>query len=783
MPTVYEQILLRRGTSTEWASVNTVLGAAEIGVETDTGRFKLGDGTTAWVNLAYKSDRGLPGLPGPAGAQGPAGSAGPAGPRGAAGPAAALTIGSVSQGSTPSATITGTAENPILNLVLPQGATGATGAATSITIGTVSSGTTPSATFTGTAPNLTLNLVLPKGDTGSQGPQGAQGVAGPTGPQGPQGERGGAGIIKGQFTTWPPVASGMAVGDIWIFMGTTVPATAPTATAVGDGFVYTGATGTTATLKDGWLDIGPLRGPAGPQGATGATGAQGAQGAQGNVGPQGPAGSQGPAGPTPTMTIGTVTTGAAASASITGTAPNFVLNLVLPSAAASQQSTVFTQHPASTTATSGASVTFTALAVSTETPIVYGWEKQAAGSSSWSALGSTTTSLTITASAGDNGAKYRAKATTATVGTVYSLPATLTVSTAPPANGTAWSLASGVVDYTPGVVAGQTVSKTGTVAFASDLTALLSQNTFTTGFSYSPDGIAWTACAKPIPNWSNHPRIIRHPGFFVAIGDTGTANRPNSTTPTLAGFTSFDGNTWDWWSPQNASTGYLPEAMSSYATGVISSANRILMAPVRPYWSIRPTSQDSGDLWWTDWSAGFKIAVLTTNLGQSWAGSQIRFANGVWFARLTDGFLYRSTNGTTWTKAQRGGVDFSFGSASAAPFDVAYANGYYILVTEGTLAYKSTDGSSWTSYGIGPTAFWRGVTFGNSVFIALDGASTCATSADGQTWTVLNNMPLNAEYAPAWSSLAFGNGRFVSCGASAYTGRGQVAVNNLCYTG
>ena len=92
--------------------------------------------------------------------------------------------------------------------------------------------------------------------------------------------------------------------------------------------------------------IGPTgpQGPQGPQGETGATGPVGPQGphgdtgATGPVGPQGPQGEvgpQGPAGVVPdiTLTIGTVTTGAPgtdAEASITGTSPNFVLNLTIP---------------------------------------------------------------------------------------------------------------------------------------------------------------------------------------------------------------------------------------------------------------------------------------------------------------------------------------------------------------------------------------------------------------------------------------------------------------------
>ncbi|MBR3660791.1 MAG: hypothetical protein IKN63_02695 [Bacilli bacterium] len=51
------------------------------------------------------------------------------------------------------------------------------------------------------------------------------------------------------------------------------------------------------------------------------------------TGVTGPTGPTGATGETPTLTIGTVTTGAPgsdAAASITGTAPNFVLNLTIP---------------------------------------------------------------------------------------------------------------------------------------------------------------------------------------------------------------------------------------------------------------------------------------------------------------------------------------------------------------------------------------------------------------------------------------------------------------------
>lgn len=48
-----EHIQLLRGTAEALASVNPVLLAGELGLETDTGKFKFGNGTSAWSNLSY----------------------------------------------------------------------------------------------------------------------------------------------------------------------------------------------------------------------------------------------------------------------------------------------------------------------------------------------------------------------------------------------------------------------------------------------------------------------------------------------------------------------------------------------------------------------------------------------------------------------------------------------------------------------------------------------------------------------------------------------------------
>lgn len=115
-------IKLRRDTEANWTSVNPTLAAGEAGFESDTGKLKIGDGTTAWTSLGYvsggasvevsdtapvdaeantlwwESDSGrlfinydgywveaVAGVVGPQGPQGPQGIQGQVGPQGPAG--------------------------------------------------------------------------------------------------------------------------------------------------------------------------------------------------------------------------------------------------------------------------------------------------------------------------------------------------------------------------------------------------------------------------------------------------------------------------------------------------------------------------------------------------------------------------------------------------------------------------------------------------------------------------------------------------------------------------
>ncbi len=50
---VVTQIQVRRGTASQWTSTNPTLAAGEWGFESDTGKVKIGNGSTAWNSLGY----------------------------------------------------------------------------------------------------------------------------------------------------------------------------------------------------------------------------------------------------------------------------------------------------------------------------------------------------------------------------------------------------------------------------------------------------------------------------------------------------------------------------------------------------------------------------------------------------------------------------------------------------------------------------------------------------------------------------------------------------------
>lgn len=52
------KIIQRHDTAANWTTINPILASGEMGIETDTSKFKFGNGTTAWTDLAYAAGEG-----------------------------------------------------------------------------------------------------------------------------------------------------------------------------------------------------------------------------------------------------------------------------------------------------------------------------------------------------------------------------------------------------------------------------------------------------------------------------------------------------------------------------------------------------------------------------------------------------------------------------------------------------------------------------------------------------------------------------------------------------
>jgi hypothetical protein len=194
------QIQLRNDTASNWSAANPILAVGEVGIETDTDKFKIGDGIQTWSSRPYggivgpQGPQGATGEVGPQGPEGPQGETGPIGPTGATGiewrgpwdgetdyesddavfyeGASWFAAGNPPVGEEPSELSVFWYPLALQGATGPQGAQGETGPA---------------------GPQGEAGPQGPKGDTGDTGAQGIQGVKGDTGEQGPQGETGATG--------------------------------------------------------------------------------------------------------------------------------------------------------------------------------------------------------------------------------------------------------------------------------------------------------------------------------------------------------------------------------------------------------------------------------------------------------------------------------------------------------------------------------------------------------------------------------------------------------------
>ena len=173
------QLQLRRGSAAQWTAANTLLAQGELGLETDTGKLKIGDGSTVWTSLAYYT----------------AGSAAVTSVNGQTGTVVLTAsdisgLGTIASQAASNVTITGGSITGITDLAVADGGTGAStasGARTNLglVIGTdvlAPNGSAASLTSfptfnqntTGTASNVTGTVAVANGGTGATTASGAR---------------------------------------------------------------------------------------------------------------------------------------------------------------------------------------------------------------------------------------------------------------------------------------------------------------------------------------------------------------------------------------------------------------------------------------------------------------------------------------------------------------------------------------------------------------------------------------------------------------------------------
>ena len=107
------QIQLRNDTNNNWKNANPILAVGEMGVNTTNEQFKIGDGVTAWNDLAYGGLQGQPGI------------------TGATGTAATIAVGTTTvtaAGEPAYVQNVGSSSDAVFNFDIPTGPQGSTGA-------------------------------------------------------------------------------------------------------------------------------------------------------------------------------------------------------------------------------------------------------------------------------------------------------------------------------------------------------------------------------------------------------------------------------------------------------------------------------------------------------------------------------------------------------------------------------------------------------------------------------------------------------------------------------
>lgn len=211
-----------------------------------------------------------------------------------------------------------------------------------------------------------------------------------------------------------------------------------------------------------------------------------------------------------------------------------------------------------------------------------------------------------------------------------------------------------------------------------------------------PPGSAWTLhTTSSFPNNNFVQGVAYGNGLFVAIGSDGKAA------------SSTDGVNWT-----QRTTGFTDQLWSvAYGNGlwIIGGVAGIATSTDGINWTKRP-------------------GPLTNPNGTVAA---LCYANGIWVASGSSGWLSTSTNGTTWTVRP----DILGGTGNPYCKAITYANGLFVAVGFGGKISTSTNGTTWTARTSNQTQDLNGAAYFNGLWVVISGSTAYSTSPDGTTWT------------------------------------------------
>jgi len=290
-----------------------------------------------------------------------------------------------------------------------------------------------------------------------------------------------------------------------------------------------------------------------------------------------------------------------------------------------------------------------------------------------------------------------------------------------------------------------------------------------TAAAYSLNGTTWTnSSALPASaTWNN---VSYGNGIYYAVA-TGSV-----------GATSEDGITWT-----SRSTAFATPTITATSKDIIGSFTASTL-PQTGYWT---------NVLWT----GSKfVAVGHNNVDTGYAASSTDGATWTNVTIPSPGGLYEytaiayngsnkyvafinssrnivtSTDGVSWTAQTTNGTNNL--PTARAWTDAVFGGTRFVVVGSGganPIAY-STDGTTWTTGTLANTT-WTSVAYGQpsatAYFVAVSATQAASYSIDGITWTTGNTLPSS----DVWSSVAFGNTRFVTVAGDTATATTKAAYS------